>query len=179
MLFQYCKDCVVQSISIPAVISACAHVFTAAVAICAYLVAKHNLEGLRNNQTIQAEMHLFGIEQSLSSSMARQRRVSREKGELTKRTIPDDSGERVALQQELEKLTEEENDLIKEISRSANKLAHLTNSTAVNYFFPKKEWKQDYSELFRDVVDITDDRQEMNVHKVKSKLEEWAGSPRH
>lgn len=179
MLFQYCKDCIVQSVTTPAVISAVAHALTAAFAICAYFLARRNLQGLSNNQTLQAEMHLFGLEKAVISDMSRQRKLVRELDALYNTPDPNDVVQSIAIQEKAQRLRGEISDLAKELSHPANRLAHLMDSHAVSYFFPKRPWEKDYLVLFKDVVDITESLTEVNVDKVKSKLEEWAESSNH
>jgi len=162
----------VQSVPFPAVFSAIAHIATACVAVLAYSIAKRNLIGLNSNQTLQAEVQLFNLEQTLKNGMLRIKRLSEKKSDLWKQAsngeLADDLVEgRIAA------LNDEVGDLMQELAIHANQLAHLMASESVKHFFPTKEWAKDYGKLFREVTDAADSM-DVDVAKVKMLLDRWA-----
>jgi hypothetical protein len=113
------------------------------VAAMALWVAWRNLRGLKRSQTLQAQMNLISMENTIRKNHIQYKMASEEYTNVT------NSG--VTNSQEIANFMSRKTNAFEVYITSADKLAALINADYLHDQFPGRDWEKEYSEIFQKV----------------------------
>ena len=124
---------------------------TAIFTFCLLLVAYFNLKGLNRSQLIQAHMNLINLENSIRKNRVNLKFLSKKYADAI-----DVNTEQELDVQAIKRLEEERNNAFELYIASADKLASLINTRYLQKQFNKRNWEDEYYEIFKEVKDYCD-----------------------
>jgi hypothetical protein len=152
-MFTFCFDCIQEYISAPSWISVLIRFFTGIVVFAAFLVARHNLIGVRRAQSLQALMNLINLENDVRKNYSNFM-LSTHKYE--QESIVQNST--LIEQYKIERETTTEL-----YFSSIEKLATLITSDFVTKQLNEKNWKEDYFDIFKRVKRLHNTEKQTNI----------------
>jgi hypothetical protein len=168
-IFQFCDECINTYTNAPSWITPIAQSLSAIAAIIAFVIAWRNLRGLKNTQSLQAQMSLINLENEvrknyLTLKIADQKYIDETKIQNSDKLVI--TGIEKANAFELYVST-------------ADKLAALICSDFLTGQFNNRNWKNEYSDIFKKVKEyyegdetIIPGKSQM-INNVKKILDEW------
>lgn len=151
-MFEFYRECSFVGQNTSSWITLVLQAATPLIAFFAFKIAKKNLEGLARTQSIQTHMNLIALENEIRKNKATFKIITYNYKDATKST---NAGTLTQLQLDTLKL-EEDNAFIAYVN-SVDKLASLINAKYVQEQFDKRDWKNEYEEMFKKVKSTSDD----------------------
>jgi hypothetical protein len=137
-MFQFFGEYYQEFINAPSWLTPAAQWTTAIVAGTALYVAWQNLGGVKRSQALQGQMNLISIENGVRKNLV-QYRVSLEEYAKAGLTNADE-------------FVKKRINAFEIYVTSADKLAALINADYLNEQFPKRDWEEEYKEIFQQVI---------------------------
>jgi hypothetical protein len=150
-MFEFYRDCSFLSQSAPSWITLVLQAATPLIAFFAFKIAKKNLSGLTRTQSVQTHMNLITLENEIRKNHAAFKIAMLN---YTNATTGNNANTITQLQLDTLKM-EQDNAFIAYVN-STDKLASLINAKYVQEQFDKRDWKNEYNEMFIDVKSISD-----------------------
>jgi len=167
--FQCCHEYIYESINALSWITPAAQIISAIAAILAFIIACRNLGGVKNAQSLQAQMNLISLENEVRKNhVLFKNAIQKYVDESNKSNMSD-----------LPALDLEKRNAFELYISTADKLAALINSDFLTGQFKKRDWKSEYADFFKSVQKqfISDDiimpGKNQMISNIEKLLQKW------